>query len=50
MLSFGKNKMQNSLTTPCFNHIISNVKRSWRNRQTRTFEGRMVTPSEFKSR
>ena len=35
---------------PCFNHIISNVKRSWRNRQTRTFEGRMVTPSEFKSR
>lgn len=38
--------LQNSLTTKRFNHIIANVKRSWRNRQTRTFEGRMVTPSD----
>ena len=31
--------------------IISNVgKREWRNWQTRTFEGRVVTPYGFKSR
>ena len=50
MLPFTKFRCKTSWQCPTFNHIIGNVKRSWRNRQTRTFEGRMVTPSEFKSR
>ena len=29
---------------------MSTVEREWRNRQTRTFEGRVVIPCEFKSR
>ena len=41
------------MTSPALSAIIQNVPRNmreWRNRQTRTFEGRVVIPYGFKSR
>ena len=40
-------QVQALLPAPVFNSLYM---RPWRNWQTRTFEGRMVTPSGFKSR
>ena len=48
-----KKTYEKRLTTPFLSAIIQNVPRNmreWRNRQTRTFEGRVVIPYGFKSR